>query len=98
MLKGHFALDLARFPRCSTGTHLDVPSRQFLWAEGFDFDHGTGHGVGSVLGVHEGPQRIARAWNAAALAPGMLVSNEPGYYRDEAFGIRCEHLLVVREA
>ncbi|WP_439105937.1 aminopeptidase P family protein [Congregibacter sp.] len=98
VLKGHIALDSARFPAGTTGTHLDSLARQFLWQTGRDYDHGTGHGVGAFLSVHEGPQRIAKAWNATALSPGMIVSNEPGYYRDGAFGIRCENLCVVREA
>jgi Xaa-Pro aminopeptidase len=98
VLKGHIALATARFPEGTTGTHLDALARQHLWREGFDFDHGTGHGVGSFLSVHEGPQRIARPWNGVALRPGMIVSNEPGYYRDGAFGIRCENLVAVREA
>lgn len=97
VLKGHIALDQARFPVGTTGTHLDALARQFLWREGFDYDHGTGHGVGAFLSVHESPQRIARAWNSTVLAPGMIVSNEPGYYRDGGFGIRCENLLVVTE-
>lgn len=96
VLKGHIALATAVFPEGTTGTHLDVLARQFLWRHGFDYDHGTGHGVGSFLSVHEGPQRIAKAWNATALAPGMIVSNEPGYYRDGDFGIRCENLCVVQ--
>jgi Xaa-Pro aminopeptidase len=97
VLKGHIALATSRFPAGTTGTHLDALARQFLWQRGLDYDHGTGHGVGAFLSVHEGPQRIAKAWNATALAPGMIVSNEPGYYRDEAFGIRCENLCVVVE-
>lgn len=97
VLKGHIALDRARFPRGTTGTHLDAIARQFLWQAGFDYDHGTGHGVGAFLSVHEGPQRIARGWSDTALRPGMILSNEPGYYRDGAFGIRCENLVVVRE-
>jgi len=97
VLKGHIALDRAHFPAGTTGTHLDVLARQFLWQSGRDYDHGTGHGVGAFLSVHEGPQRISRAWNATALLPGMIVSNEPGYYRDGAFGIRCENLVVVRD-
>lgn len=95
VLKGHIALDQARFPRGTTGTQLDVLARQYLWREGLDYDHGTGHGVGAFLSVHEGPQRISKAWAPVALAPGMVVSNEPGYYRDGAFGIRCENLVVV---
>ncbi|RLQ23775.1 M24 family metallopeptidase [Seongchinamella sediminis] len=98
VLKGHIALDQARFPAGTTGSQLDVLARQFLWQEGFDYDHGTGHGVGAFLSVHEAPQRIAKAHNPFALLPGMIVSNEPGYYRDEGFGIRCENLVVVREA
>jgi len=96
VLKGHIALARARFPRGTTGTQLDALARQFLWREGYDYDHGTGHGVGVFLSVHEGPQRISKAHNGVALRPGMIVSNEPGYYRDGAFGIRCENLQVVR--
>lgn len=95
VLKGHIALDQARFPNGTTGTHLDAMARQYLWREGHDYDHGTGHGVGAFLSVHEGPQRVAKAWSAAPLKPGMIISNEPGYYRDDAFGIRCENLMVV---
>lgn len=98
VLKGHIALDSARFPRGTTGMQLDALARQFLWAHGFDFDHGTGHGVGAFLSVHEGPQRISKTAGNVALQPGMIVSNEPGYYRDHQFGMRCENLLVVREA
>lgn len=97
VLKGHIALDRARFPKGTTGTHLDALARQHLWQEGHDYDHGTGHGVGAFLSVHEGPQRIAKAWAPVPLQPGMIVSNEPGYYRDGAFGIRCENLVVVTE-
>jgi Xaa-Pro aminopeptidase len=96
VLQGHIALDQVQFPEGTTGTHLDVLARQPLWRAGFDYDHGTGHGVGAFLSVHEGPQRIARAWGATALQPGMILSNEPGYYRDGAFGIRCENLVVVQ--
>ncbi len=98
VLKGHIALDQARFPAGTTGTQLDALARQFLWREGFDYDHGTGHGVGAFLSVHEAPQRIGKAHNPFALQPGMILSNEPGYYRDHAYGIRCENLVVVREA
>ena len=98
VLKGHIALARARFPRGTTGTHLDALARQFLWREGYDFDHGTGHGVGVFLSVHEGPQRIAKRHSDVELLPGMIISNEPGYYRDGAYGIRCENLVVVREA
>ncbi len=97
VLQGHIGLATARFPAGTIGTQLDVLARAPLWAEGCDFDHGTGHGVGSYLGVHEGPQRIAKT-GTTALVSGMIVSNEPGYYRAGAFGIRTENLLVVREA
>jgi Xaa-Pro aminopeptidase len=95
VLKGHIALDQARFPTGTTGMQLDTLARQFLWAEGFDYDHGTGHGVGVFLSVHEGPQRISKTAGEVALRPGMIVSNEPGYYRDGQFGIRCENLVLV---
>jgi Xaa-Pro aminopeptidase len=98
VLKGHIALDRARFPSGTTGTQLDVLARQFLWQAGFDYDHGTGHGVGVFLSVHEAPQRIAKQGNGVALRPGMIVSNEPGYYRDGAYGMRCENLVIVRES
>ncbi len=98
VLKGHIALAAAKFPAGTTGTHLDILARQFLWAEGFDYDHGTGHGVGVYLGVHEGPQRISKALNRYALQTGMIVSNEPGYYKEGEFGIRIENLQFVTEA
>ncbi|MEP5766399.1 MAG: aminopeptidase P family protein [Halieaceae bacterium] len=98
VLKGHIALDRAVFPEGTTGTQLDILARQFLWHEGLDYDHGTGHGVGAFLSVHEGPQRIAKTGNAYDLRPGMVVSNEPGYYKDDSYGIRCENLVVVRES
>lgn len=95
VLKGHIALASARFPKGTTGSQLDVLARQYLWDSGFDYDHGTGHGVGHFLNVHEGPQRIAKVANHTELLPGMVLSNEPGYYRAEAFGIRIENLEVV---
>ena len=98
VLRGHIALAVARFPRGTTGAQLDALARQFLWQAGLDYDHGTGHGVGAYLNVHEGPQRISRMGSAAALAPGMVVSNEPGYYRTGAYGIRIENLVAVTEA
>jgi Xaa-Pro aminopeptidase len=97
VLKGHIALDQARFPQGTTGMQLDALARQYLWAQGFDYDHGTGHGVGVFLSVHEGPQRISKTAGQVALQPGMIVSNEPGYYRDGEFGIRCENLVAVVE-
>lgn len=95
VLKGHIALDVARFPAGTNGQQLDALARQFLWAQGFDFDHGTGHGVGSFLSVHEAPQRIAKRGGEAELLPGMILSNEPGYYKAGDYGIRCENLVVV---
>jgi Xaa-Pro aminopeptidase len=97
VMKGHIALDQARFPKGTTGTQLDALARQFLWREGFDYDHGTGHGVGSYLSVHEGPQRIAKGCNTTELRPGMILSNEPGYYKADCYGIRHENLVLVRE-
>ncbi len=98
VLKGHIALATVKFPAGTTGTHLDAFARQFLWAAGFDYDHGTGHGVGVYLGVHEGPQRISKAANKYPLLHGMIVSNEPGYYKENDFGIRIENLQYVDEA
>jgi Xaa-Pro aminopeptidase len=98
VLKGHLALGRVRFPAGTTGSALDVLARQALWNHGLDYDHGTGHGVGSYLGVHEGPQRISKAPNAVALKPGMIISNEPGYYKEGGYGIRIENLQVVTEA
>jgi Xaa-Pro aminopeptidase len=98
VLKGNLALARVRFPAGTTGSALDALARAPLWAQGLDYDHGTGHGVGSYLGVHEGPQRIAKAPNTVALRPGMIVSNEPGYYKEGAYGIRIENLQFVTEA
>ncbi len=98
VLKGHIALAQARFPQGTCGTQLDILARQALWQAGLDFDHGTGHGVGSYLCVHEGPQRISKFLLDVPLQPGMIVSNEPGYYKTGAYGIRIENLLVVTEA
>jgi len=97
VLKGHIALAQAVFPPGTTGSNLDVLARLPLWQQGLDFDHGTGHGVGSYLSVHEGPQRISKAPNAVALKPGMIISNEPGFYKADAYGIRIENLVVVTE-
>jgi Xaa-Pro aminopeptidase len=97
VLAGHLALARVRFPAGTTGSTLDVLARTPLWARGLDYDHGTGHGVGSYLGVHEGPQRIAKQTNGIALRPGMIVSNEPGFYKAGEYGIRIENLQVVTE-
>ncbi|THD62312.1 aminopeptidase P family protein [Phenylobacterium sp.] len=95
VLKGHLALARVRFPAGTTGSALDALARMALWAHGLDYDHGTGHGVGSYLGVHEGPQRIAKLPNLVPLRPGMIVSNEPGYYKEGGYGIRIETLQFV---
>ena len=97
VLKGHLALAAIRFPAGTTGSALDALARAPLWNVGLDYDHGTGHGVGSYLGVHEGPQRISKLPNFVALRPGMIVSNEPGYYKEGAYGIRIENLQFVTE-
>ena len=97
VLRGHIALAAARFPVGTTGGQLDILARAPLWQVGLDFDHGTGHGVGSYLSVHEGPQRISKGGDVP-LEAGMIVSNEPGYYRAGAFGIRIENLQVVTPA
>jgi Xaa-Pro aminopeptidase len=97
VLKGHLALARVRFPAGATGSALDALARTALWTKGLDYDHGTGHGVGSYLGVHEGPQRISKAPSNVALRPGMIVSNEPGYYKEGAYGIRIEALQFVTE-
>jgi len=97
VLKGHIALASAIFPKGTSGSQLDILARQHLWSQGLDFDHGTGHGVGSYLNVHEGPQRISKMPNNIALQPGMIVSNEPGYYKTDEYGIRIENLIVVVE-
>jgi len=98
VLKGHIALATVRFPAGTTGSNLDALARYPLWQAGLDYDHGTGHGVGVFLGVHEGPQRISKAPNKIALEPGMIVSNEPGYYKAGEYGIRIENLQYVTDA
>jgi Xaa-Pro aminopeptidase len=97
VLKGHVALAMCRFPKGTTGSQLDALARHALWQVGLDYDHGTGHGVGSYLSVHEGPQRISKVANGQPLLPGMIVSDEPGYYRAGAYGIRIENLVAVRD-
>lgn len=97
VLKGHIALATARFPVGTAGRQLDALARLPLWMAGLDYDHGTGHGVGSYLAVHEGPQRIAKASSDVPLEPGMICSNEPGYYKAGAYGIRIENLVLVQE-
>ncbi|KAG6516568.1 hypothetical protein ZIOFF_027033 [Zingiber officinale] len=98
VLQGHIAVDQAIFPEGTPGFVLDVFARSSLWKIGLDYRHGTGHGVGAALNVHEGPQSISfRYGNTTALQKGMIVSNEPGYYEDNSFGIRIENLLIVKE-
>ncbi|RJY09406.1 aminopeptidase P family protein [Aurantiacibacter aquimixticola] len=102
VLKGHIALDTQTFPTGTPGSALDVLARQFLWQAGVDYAHGTGHGVGAFLGVHEGPQRIAKGRGGQAgtdqeLMAGMILSNEPGYYKANEYGIRIENLVLVEQ-
>jgi Xaa-Pro aminopeptidase len=100
VLKGHIGVAAAVFPTGTTGAQLDAFARAALWRAGLDFDHGTGHGVGAYLCVHEGPARISKTGGGVALKPGMILSDEPGYYKPDAYGIRTENLVVVepREA
>ena len=98
VLQGHIGLATLLFPKGVAGPHMDAIARQALWTAGLDFDHGTGHGVGSFLSVHEGPASISRAAKPVPLAPGMILSDEPGYYLPGHYGIRIENLLLVREA
>lgn len=97
VLKGMIAISMARFPKGTTGAQIDVLARQFLWQDGVTYNHGTGHGVGAFLGVHEGPVGISSRYTAPFEA-GNVVSNEPGYYKTGEYGIRIENLVVVREA
>jgi len=94
VLKGHIAIATAVFPEGTSGAQLDPLARTVLWQAGLDFDHGTGHGVGSYLSVHEGPARISKL-GTVALRRGMILSNEPGYYKTAAYGIRTENLVLV---
>lgn len=95
VLKGHIALATTLFPEGTSGSQLDVIARHALWQAGLDYDHGTGHGVGHFLNVHEGPQRISKRGGDVALMAGMVLSNEPGYYREGRYGIRIENLVLV---
>jgi Xaa-Pro aminopeptidase len=97
VLRGHIAIARAVFPDGTSGAQLDSFARQYLWDAGLDFDHGTGHGVGSYLSVHEGPARISKL-GTTALKAGMILSNEPGYYKTGAYGIRIENLVLVAAA
>jgi Xaa-Pro aminopeptidase len=97
VLRGMIGISTLRWPVGVSGRDIDAIARAPLWRAGQDYDHGTGHGVGVYLGVHEGPQRISRL-SEVPLEPGMILSNEPGYYREGAFGIRIETLVVVEDA
>jgi Xaa-Pro aminopeptidase len=94
VLKGHIAIATAVFPESTSGAQLDTLARLSLWQGGLDFDHGTGHGVGAYLSVHEGPARISKL-GTVPLRRGMVLSNEPGYYKAAAYGIRIENLVLV---
>ena len=98
VLKGHISLASACFPKDTTGSQLDVLARLPLWEAGLDYDHGTGHGVGHYLSVHEGPHRISKTHSSVKLEPGMIISNEPGYYKEGDYGIRIENLVLVKIA
>ncbi|TAQ84154.1 hypothetical protein B7494_g7528 [Chlorociboria aeruginascens] len=99
VLKGNIALDVSVFPKGTSGFALDTLARQFLWEEGLDYRHSTGHGVGSYLNVHEGPIRIGTRiqYSEVPLAPGNVISDEPGYYEDGSFGVRIENIIMVKE-
>ncbi len=97
VLKGHIGIATARFPKGTRGIDLDPFARRSLWEAGLDYDHGTGHGVGSYLSVHEGPQSISKA-GMVPLEAGMIISNEPGYYKEGHYGIRIENLILVLDA
>ena len=98
VLRGHIAIARLVFPPGVTGAHIDGFARAALWQVGLDYDHGTGHGVGSYLSVHEGPVSLSRAARPIALQPGMILSNEPGYYEPNGYGIRLENLVLVQKA
>lgn len=97
VLKGMIGISMLRFPAGTRGSEIDAVARMALWKHGCDFAHGTGHGVGSYLAVHEGPQRIART-GTEKLLEGMILSNEPGYYKEGSYGIRIENLILVTPA
>ena len=99
VLKGYIALDVAKFPKGTTGIQLDILARMHLWEHGMNYGHGTGHGVGFLLNVHEGPQGISPIYNIRSktpFQPGMITSNEPGFYKEGSFGIRMENLILTR--
>jgi Xaa-Pro aminopeptidase len=95
VLRGHIQLAMCKFPRGASGTQMDVLARQFLWREGLNYLHGTGHGVGQYLSVHEGPHQFRMEWKPAPFVPGMTVTNEPGIYLPGRFGVRIENTMLV---
>lgn len=97
VLKGHIQLELCKFPNHASGTQLDILARQAMWKEGLNYMHGTGHGVGSYLNVHEGPHQIRMEWKPAPLQAGMTVTDEPGLYLAGKFGVRIENTLIVKD-
>jgi Xaa-Pro aminopeptidase len=97
VLKGMIALTQARFPIGTKGCHLDILARKALWEHGLNYGHGTGHGVGHFLNVHEGPMSIRQEYNKVSILPGMVMSNEPGLYREGEYGIRTENMMVCVE-
>ena len=97
VLKGHIQLELAKFPDGAAGTQLDALSRECMWREGYNFLHGTGHGVGSYLNVHEGPHQIRMEWKPTPLRAGMTVTDEPGLYLAGKFGVRTENTLLIKD-
>ena len=98
VLIGHLNLSVLKFPKGTKGYQIDSIARFELWKKGLDYNHGTGHGVGSFLGVHEGPQSISKSPVNVELKPGMIISNEPGYYKDKSYGIRIENLVLVKQS
>jgi Xaa-Pro aminopeptidase len=98
VLLGHLNLSILKFPKGTKGFQIDSIARFELWKRGFDYNHGTGHGVGSFLGVHEGPQSISKSPINVALKPGMIISNEPGFYENKRYGIRIENLVLVKKS
>ena len=95
VLKGHIQIELCKFPSGASGTQLDILARQALWREGLNFMHGTGHGVGTYLNVHEGPHQIRMEWKPAPLVAGITVTDEPGIYLEGKFGVRIENTLLI---
>jgi Xaa-Pro aminopeptidase len=96
VLKGHLAIARSKFPKGTTGNNIDALARFYLWQFGLDYAHGTGHGIGSFLSVHEGPCAISKN-NQQPLLPGMILSNEPGFYISNNYGIRLENMILVKE-